>query len=103
MASLEHGRDAGRARATNVGRARIENVSGYGIVWIRGKGRHRATELARSCCRRRLEAADRPVIPHDREAIRLHRLERIGELIDRVVDARIGTVSAWIVDGQLER
>ena len=103
VATAQHRRDTRRARLADLGRHGRDRCSRRFIFGIRGEARHRFAERTRGHRACGLEAAERPVVVHHREAIRLQRLHRIRELVDRVVRTRRRAVTTGIAHGQLVR
>ena len=92
VTAAEHRRDARGARLTDLSRHLADFRSSRFVLWIRREARHRCAERTGGHRTGGLEAADSPIVVLHREAISLHCLERIGELVDGVVGARRG---AW--------
>ena len=98
MAALQHRRDAARAGQADLERVGLDLVGRSAIVWV--------CEPAADCLAERgvafllralLEIAAAGVVEHWREAMALKRLQRIGQLVDRIVRPRPRAVTARIM------
>jgi hypothetical protein len=101
LAAFEHRRDAARAGQPDLERIGLDRVGGRAVGGVGEPRPHLLAEGAVALLPRALlEIAARGVVEHRREAMRLKRLQCIGELVDRIVGPRPRAMPAGVVGGE---